>query len=171
MVTDVPVRVEILASFRPAAQEALLVPCLLQTQFFNSVAADGLQQYVLDGGLDIACLSSGLAEHITDVQTYLAFATTEHTTWPPGLVEAYAEVLEVCVPLEPFYLAQFGQYNFVDPGCPATMTSHVLTSYSWLRFIQEGILSPDPGVQAQGQARFDQHVNEGYGIYGCVAAG
>lgn len=171
LVDDIPLRVEILVSFRPAQQEPLLIPCLLRTQFFTSVAAEGLQSYVLDGTLDIACLSEGMAALIPDVATYVVFATSDYAGWPPGLVESYAEVLEVCVPLEPFYLAQFGQYNFIDPGCPATMTNHVLVAYSWLRFIQEGILSPDPVVQAAGQGRFDQHVNEGYGIYSCAAAG
>jgi hypothetical protein len=171
LVDDIPLRVEILVSFRPTQQEPLLIPCLLRTQFFTSVAAEGLQSYVLDGTLDIACLSEAMAAHIPDVATYVVFATLDYAAWPPGLVESYAEVLEVCVPLEPFYLAQFGQYNFIDPGCPATMTNHVLIAYSWLRFIQEGILSPDPVVQAAGQGRFDQHVNEGYGIYGCAAAG
>lgn len=168
LVEDIPLRVEILVSFRPAQQEPLLMMCLLQTQFFTSVAAEGLQQYVFDGTLDVACLSSGMAVHIPDIATYILFATADHSSWPSGLVEAYAEVLEICVPLEPFYLAQFGQYDFTDGNCPVTMTNHVLTFYSWLLFIQEGIISSDAEKQRDGLARFNDHVNRGYTSNVCV---
>lgn len=95
-----------------------------------------------------SCVNDEVEFWATD-EGIAAMANPDISTWPDGVAEFYADVLEFCLPLEPYYLDLFGQFEFFDSACPRVMTNQVIGSYSWLRFLEEGILDPDKGQQIQ----------------------
>lgn len=127
---------------------------------------------VADFGADpdpaVQCIANGLGLRATTYDELMAMANPDVSTWPGDLAERYAQVLEECVPLEPFYLGWFGSFDFEDPECVRIMTDHVLANWSWLRFLEMGIL--DPELRPALQTRFDGFVSDGYGEKGCFAA-
>ena len=122
----------------------------------------------VDRGDAQACILDGLTDRNTTQAEYEAMANPDISTWPPGLAEAKAEILEECIDLEKYYLAWFGSFEFQDEACVGIMTDHVLANWSWLRFLEMGIL--DPVLRPLLDAEFAAFVSAGYGEKGCFAA-
>lgn len=123
----------------------------------------------VDGGEARGCIGTGLSDRNTSDAEYRAMMNPDVSTWPAGLAEAKAQILEDCVPLEPYYLAWFGSFDFQDDACVRVMTDHVLANWSWLRFLEMGIL--DDVLRPLLDAEFAAFVTAGYGEKGCFAAG
>ncbi len=124
--------------------------------------------YGADGDGAVECMEQNTVGGFTDEELAIIRENPNAATWPPGLPEKFAAVLEECIPLEPFYLAQFGSFTFEDPACPRIMTDLVLDSWSWAIFIRKGILDADESIKLE--AEFDAFVSNGYAANKCFAA-
>lgn len=125
-------------------------------------------EYGADGDTAVHCIEQNSVGGFTDEELAIIRSDPNASNWPPGLGEKFAEVLEQCIPLEPFYLASFGAFTFSDPGCVQAMTDHVLSRYSWAQFIFKGVLDED--LRPVLQAEFDAHVTAGYEAKNCYSA-
>ncbi|MDJ0961597.1 MAG: hypothetical protein QNJ88_13145 [Acidimicrobiia bacterium] len=144
----------------------------VRVAFPNSPAGGYAAEIAAAFGMDadevVGCLANGMALRGTTDTELETMENPDVSTWPAGLADRYAEVLETCLPLEPYYLGWFRQFEFQDPACVRVMTNHVLANYSWLRFLNEGILDRD--LRPQQQSNFNTFVLAGYGEKGCSAA-
>jgi len=92
--------------------------------------------YGVDGYAALNCIEQNVVGGFTEEEMNIIRDDPTATSWPPGLGEKYAAVLEECIPLEPWYLDSFSRYTWVDPACIQTMTDWVLARYNWVRLIQ-----------------------------------
>lgn len=132
------------------------------------VVRDIAPNYDTDGDGAVECIEQNTVGGFTEEELAIIHDNPNASTWPPGLGEKFAAVLEVCIPLRPFYEAEFGSYSFEDPDCVATMTDYVLSTYSWAEFIRKGVM--DDKERPKLQAEFDAFVSNGYAAKGCFAA-
>ncbi|MGI9666263.1 MAG: hypothetical protein ACR2N2_04060 [Acidimicrobiia bacterium] len=139
--------------------------------FGDSATAAALKNiapaYGADGDTAVSCIDSNVAGGFTDEELRIIHDDPNAATWPPGLAEKFASVLETCIPLEPFYKMQFGAFQFENAACVDIMTSYVLAAYSWTVFLLKGILDADQ--YAKLQAEFDAYVGAGYAANNCFS--
>ena len=123
--------------------------------------------YDADGDGAVECIEQNTVGGFTDEELRIIAENPNAATWPPGLGEKFAAVLEECIPLEPFYLAQFSMFSWQDNACIGIMTDYVLTAYSWAIFIVRGVL--DEKERPALQAEFDLYVSNGYAAKNCYS--
>ena len=123
--------------------------------------------YDTDGDGAVECIEQNTVGGFTEEELRIIYENPNASTWPPGLGEKFAAVLEECIPLEPYYLAQFSMFSWQDASCIRIMTDYVLSAYSWAVFIVKGVLDDDqrPALQAE----FDLYVSNGYAAKNCFS--
>lgn len=140
--------------------------------FTESAAAQVVKEiapnYGVDGDAAVNCMEQNVVGGFTEEELAIIHDDPTATSWPPGLAEKYAAVLEECIPLEPWYLDAFSRYSWVDAGCIQTMTDWVLARYDWVKFIQDGVMG-NQQQREQLQAEFDAYVNQGYEAKKCYS--
>ena len=137
----------------------------------NSRTADAIRtiapNYDADGDGAVECMEQNTVGGFTDEERTIIWENPNASTWPPGLGEKFAAVLEECIPLEPYYLNQFSMFSWQDNACIRIMTDYVLAAYSWAEFIVKGVL--DEKQRPALQAEFDTYVGNGYAAKGCFS--
>ncbi|MEM7274165.1 MAG: hypothetical protein AAF547_13860 [Actinomycetota bacterium] len=146
-----------------------LVPCLFIASPVGAAAAEGIAGFTTDPTA-LRCVANGLALRgaTADDLAQLSLSAGE---WRDGLLELYAQVLDECVPLEPYYLERFGLFEYTKDGCPRIMTDYVLGRWSWERFLRDGITDASAAVRDGVRRVFEDDVNAGYVRNECLAAG
>ena len=132
------------------------------------VIKDIAPNYGVDGDAAVNCIEQNVVGGFTDEELQIIHDDPTATSWPPGLGEKYATVLEECIPLEPWYLDAFSRYSWIDNSCIQTMTTWVLTRYDWVKFIQDGVMG-NTEQREKLQKEFDAYVGQGYEAKQCYS--
>ncbi len=122
--------------------------------------------YGVDGDTAVRCMEENTVGGFTEEELAIIKEDPTATSWPPGLAEKYAAVLESCIPLDPWYFERFDYYIYTTPGCPRAMTDYVLNVYNWTEFILKGVMGPE-SKQLQLEKEFENYVELGYEVNKC----
>lgn len=107
-------------------------------------------------------------EGLTVAEVVQALEDPTASTWSPGFIDAYADALEKCFPLRPYYRAIFGSFAFDNPACVDLVTEIVLREFPWAVQIIGGVLND--ALRGLGQKAFSDRIVEIYVENDCLAA-